>query len=49
LDQLSKTVDRFHHAAEDKNTAGATEALDLFESQKALVQSLYPAIENVEP
>ncbi|MCL4678060.1 MAG: hypothetical protein KJ017_05625 [Alphaproteobacteria bacterium] len=49
LDQLSKTVDRFHHAAEDKNTAGATEALDLFESQKALVQSLYPSIENVEP
>ena len=31
LDQLTKTVDRFHHAAEDKNTAGATETLDLFE------------------
>lgn len=44
LNQLSKTVDRFHHAAEDKNTAGATEALDLFESQKAVVKSLYPAV-----
>ncbi len=41
LDQLTKTVDRFHHAAEDKDTIGATEALDLLESQKLLVQSLY--------
>lgn len=49
LDQLTKTVDRFHHAAEDKNTAGATEALDLFESQKDLVKSLYPTVEQVEP
>lgn len=49
LDQLSKTVDRFHHAAEDKNTAGATEALDLLESQKSLVKSLYPSVEKMEP
>ncbi len=42
LDQLNKTVDRFHHAAEDKNIAGATEALDLLESQKALVKTIYP-------
>ena len=49
LDQLTKTVDRFHHAAEDKNTAGATETLDLFESQKGLVKSLYPSMEQVEP
>lgn len=41
LDQITKTVDRFHHAAEDKNTAGATEALDLLESQLLLVRSLY--------
>lgn len=41
LDQLTKTVDRFHHAAEDKDTVGATEALDLLENQKSLVQSLY--------
>lgn len=49
LDQLTKTVDRFHHAAEDKNSADATEALDLLESQKGLVQSLYPTVENMEP
>lgn len=49
LDQLTKTVDRFHHAAEDKNTAGATETLDLFESQSALVKSLYPSVEQMEP
>ncbi|MGD9649552.1 MAG: hypothetical protein AB7G80_05350 [Dongiaceae bacterium] len=42
LDQLNKTIDRFHHAAEDKNIAGATEALDLLESQKALVKTIYP-------
>lgn len=41
LDQLTKTVDRFHHAAEDKDMVGATEALDLLENQKSLVQSLY--------
>lgn len=41
LEQLTKTVDRFHHAAEDKDTAGATEALDLLESQVSLVKSLY--------
>lgn len=40
LDQLTKTVDRFHHAAEDKDTAGATEALDILESQVSLVKSL---------
>lgn len=45
LNQLTKTVDRFHHAAEDKDTAGVTEALDLLESQKVLVKSLYPVIE----
>lgn len=45
LDQLAKTVDRFHHATEDKDTAGATEALDLLESQKGLVKSLYPTAE----
>ncbi len=49
LDQLTKTVDRFHHAAEDKNTASATEALDLLESQTGLVKSLYPSVEQVEP
>ena len=49
LDQLTKTVDRFHHAAEAKNTAGAAEALDLLESQKELVKSLYPTVEQVEP
>lgn len=49
LDQLSKTVDRFHHAAEDKDMAGTAESLDLLESQKKLVQSLYPTVENVEP
>ncbi len=49
LDQLTKTVDRFHHAAEDKNMAGATEALDLFESQSTLVKSLYPSVEKMEP
>lgn len=41
LNQLSKTVDRFHHAAEDNDIAGATEALELLESQKTLVRSLY--------
>ncbi len=41
LDQLTKTVDRFHHAAEDKNMAGATEAIDLLESQMSLVKLLY--------
>jgi hypothetical protein len=40
LEQLTKTVDRFHHAAEDKDTAGATEALDILESQVSLVKSL---------
>lgn len=40
LDQLNKTVDRFHHAAEDKDTAGAAESLDLLESQVLLVKSL---------
>lgn len=49
LDQITKTVDRFHHAAEDKKIADATEALDLLESQKGLVKSLYPTIEQVEP
>lgn len=49
LDQLTKTVDRFHHAAEDKNVATATEALDLLESQTGLVKSLYPSVEQVEP
>lgn len=49
LDQLTKTADRFHHAAEDKNTAGATEALDLLESQKSLTRSLYPEPAQVEP
>lgn len=49
LGQLTKTVDRFHHAAEDKNTAGATEALDLLESQKNLTRSLYPELSQVEP
>lgn len=49
LDQLSKTVDRFHHAAEDKDTAGATEALDLLESQKSLVKTLYPSVEEISP
>lgn len=49
LDQITKTVDRFHHAAEDKNTAGAAEALDLLESQKGLVKSLYPSVEEVSP
>lgn len=44
LDQLTKTVDRFHHATEDKDTAGATEALDLLESQKGLVKSIYPTV-----
>lgn len=41
LDQLSKTVDRFHHAAEDKDIAGTTELLDLLESQAGLMKSLY--------
>lgn len=49
LDQLTKTVDRFHHAAEDKNTAGAAEALDLLEGQTGLVKSLYPSVEEVSP
>lgn len=49
LDQLTKTVDRFHHAAEDKNMAGAAEALDLLESQKKLTRSLYPEPSQVEP
>lgn len=49
LDQLTKTVDRIHHAAEDKNVATATEALDLLESQTGLVKSLYPSVEQVEP
>lgn len=49
LDQLTKTVDRFHHAAEDKNTAGATEALDLLEGQKNLIKSLYSSVEEVTP
>lgn len=42
LEQLSKTVDRFHHAAEDNDLAGAAEALGLLDSQKMLVKSLYP-------
>lgn len=42
LEQLSKTIDRFHHAAEDNNLAGASEALELLNGQKALVKSLYP-------
>ena len=45
LGQLTKTVDRFHHATEDKDTVGATESLDLLESQKGLVKSLYPTAE----
>lgn len=49
LDQLTKTTDRFHHAAEDKNMAGATEALDLLEGQKNLTRSLYPEPSQVEP
>ncbi|MBN8521627.1 MAG: hypothetical protein J0L77_07015 [Alphaproteobacteria bacterium] len=49
LDQLSKTVDRFHHAAEDKDVVGATESLDLLESQKELVKSLYSSVEQMEP
>jgi len=49
LDQLTKTADRFHHATEDKNTAASTEALDLLQSQSALVKSLYPSIEQMEP
>lgn len=49
LDQLTKTVDRFHHAAEDKNAATATEALDLLESQAGLIKSLYPSVEQVAP
>ena len=49
LDQLSKTVDRFHHAAEDKDMAGTKDSLDLLESQKKLVQSLYPSLEQMEP
>lgn len=44
LDQLSKTADRFHHAAEDKNTAGATEAIDFLESQANLLKSLYQGL-----
>jgi hypothetical protein len=49
LDQLSKTADRFHHAAEDKDIAGTTESLDILESQKELVKSLYPSVEQMEP
>ncbi len=49
LDQLSKTVDRFHHATEDKNNAAIIELIDLFQSQVTLVKSLYPSVESVEP
>lgn len=41
LDQLSKAVDRLHHAAEDGDKAGAAEALDLIDSLRPLVKSLY--------
>ncbi|WP_148260471.1 hypothetical protein [Micavibrio aeruginosavorus] len=41
LGQLTKTVDRFHHAAEDNDKAGASESLSLLVSQKDLVKSLY--------
>lgn len=47
LEQLSKSVDRFHHAAEDKDTAGATESLDFIKAQKDLVKTLSkPAVTN---
>lgn len=49
LDQMTKTVDRFHHAAEDKNIAGATQALELLESQKALTKSLYSPSSQATP
>lgn len=41
LGQLSKTVDRFHHAAEDNDKASASESLSLLTSQKDLVKTLY--------
>lgn len=43
LDQLGKAIDRLHHAAEDNDTAGATEALDLIDSLRPLTKSLYPS------
>jgi hypothetical protein len=49
LDQISKTVDRFHHAMEDQNSAATSELIDLFQSQVDLVKSLYPSVESVEP
>lgn len=41
LEQLTKTVDRFHHAAEDNDKAGATESLEIMTAQRDLVKSLY--------
>ncbi|HRQ59962.1 MAG TPA: hypothetical protein PLO23_00340 [Alphaproteobacteria bacterium] len=41
LEQLSKTADRFHHAAEDNDKAGAGESLELIVTQKDIVKSLY--------
>ena len=40
LTQLSKTVDRFHHAAEDGNTVGAKESLQILEGQVQVVKML---------
>lgn len=40
LAQLSKTVDRFHHAAEDKDIAGAKESLQILEGQTQVVKML---------
>ncbi len=43
LTQLSKTVDRFHHAAEDGNVAGAKESLQILEGQTQVVKMLASA------
>jgi len=41
LGQLGKAIDRLHHAAEDKDIAGAKEALDLIDSLRPMAKPLY--------
>ncbi|PZP55149.1 MAG: hypothetical protein DI586_07745 [Micavibrio aeruginosavorus] len=49
IDQLSDTVDNFHHAAEDNKATEASEALKLLSTQKESLRSIYKAAEAKNP
>ena len=49
LDQISKTANRFHHAAEENSFAAASEVLGILEKQRTLTRTLYPEPFQVEP